>query len=82
MIIRVILKKLKNEKDLCKYTRVAEDGALTKSTDVTDTFIDELNKALFNNGGYRYPPQVTTDKDGIKRTRGGGKGKRGRGGPG
>ena len=50
-IIRFILTTLENEQHPCKHVRVDEDGALSKSTDITSLLIDDFNISVETSDG-------------------------------
>ena len=53
-IIRFILTTLINEQHPCKLVIVDEYSALAKSTDVTNSFVDEFKISMETTGGYSY----------------------------
>ena len=52
IIIRFILKQLKNYQHPCKCMRVEKYGALKKPTGVTELLVNSFNIDLENTGGY------------------------------
>ena len=50
-ITQFILTTSNNEQHQCKSVRVYEDGALEKSTDVTNLLVDEFKISMENTGG-------------------------------
>ena len=61
-ITQFILTTSNNEQHQCKSVRVYEDGALEKSTDVTNLLVDEFKTSMENTGGDASLPNIKNEK--------------------